>query len=56
MAAMAALVVLAAAPAQAFVGYGVEAGTPMYDALRHGYQPPLECRNYYYYAPPPPRY
>ncbi len=46
------------APAQAFVGYGVEAGTPMYDALQRGYRPPLEGRDYFYAPPdhhmPPP--
>ena len=46
---------LAALPAKAFVGYGVESGTPMYDALQHGYRPNLEGRDYYY-APPPRRY
>jgi hypothetical protein len=48
----AALAILAAAPAHAFVGYGVEAGTPMYDALQRGYQPQLEGRDYFYYPPP----
>jgi hypothetical protein len=51
-----AFAVLAAAPAHAFVGYGVEAGTPMYDALQHGYQPQLEGRHYYYYTPPQRRW
>jgi hypothetical protein len=44
--------IFAAPPAQALVGYGVEAGTPMYEALQHGYRPPLDGQLYYY---PPPR-
>jgi len=54
LAALAPLAAFAAAPAQAFVGYGVEAGTPMYEALQHGYRPPLDGQ-LYYYAPPPQR-
>jgi hypothetical protein len=38
----AALAAFAGAPAQAIVGYGVEAGTPMYDALQRGYRPDVE--------------
>ncbi len=49
------LIAFAAAPANAFIGYGVEAGTPMYEALQHGYRPPLEGQGYYYYAPAPQR-
>ena len=45
---------LAALPANAFVGYGVESGSQMYDALQHGYRPNLEGRDFYY-APPPGR-
>jgi hypothetical protein len=37
-----------ALPASAFVGYGVESGSQMYDALQHGYRPDLEGRDYYY--------
>jgi len=39
LAATAAVIALAATPSQAFVGYGIEAGTPLYDALTHGYRP-----------------
>jgi hypothetical protein len=46
LAAITALAALAAAPATAFVGYGVESGTPMYEALQRGYVPPLEGRDY----------
>jgi hypothetical protein len=55
LAAIAAIAWLAAAPAQAFVGYGVESGTPMYDALQHGYRP-YPYHQYYYYAPQPRRW
>lgn len=43
-----------ATPARAFVGYGVEAGTPMYEALQHGYRPGLEAPHDHH-APPPRR-
>ena len=46
------LAIFAAAPAQAFIGYGVEAGTPMYEALQRGYRPTLDGQRMYYRAPP----
>ena len=46
LAAIATVAAFAAAPATAFVGYGVESGTPMYEALQRGYRPPLEGRDY----------
>jgi hypothetical protein len=45
---------LAAAPSNAFVGYGVESGEQMYDSLQHGYRPDLDGPRYHY-APPPRR-
>lgn len=55
---VAGLAIAAASPAHAFVGYGVDAGTPMYEALQDGYSPPLDGRDWHR-APPgrriPPR-
>jgi hypothetical protein len=45
-AAVTALAVIAAAPANAFVGYGVQAGTPLYEDLQHGYRPDLHGPRY----------
>lgn len=48
-----------ASPAAAFVGYGIESGTPLYEALSRGYRPYpyyYDHPDYYRYMPtPPPR-
>ena len=41
-----AVTALAAAPAGAFVGYGVQAGTPLYEDMQRGYRPDLHGPRY----------